>query len=149
MTPVRVPAPSEAAHWSRAQALATAVLGLALLLGTAAGRLAQTGAPFPDVKTAEAETRAAPVRGPASRQAVGVPAPAATRPVAAGVDINRADSLALQQLPGIGPVLAERIVAYREAHGRFGSVDDLREVSGIGPKRFERIQPLIRIGDGP
>ena len=52
------------------------------------------------------------------------------------VSLNSADAEVLATLPGIGPVLAERIVAYREAHGGFGSVEELQDVSGIGPARL-------------
>lgn len=56
----------------------------------------------------------------------------------APLDINRADRDALQSLPGIGPVLARKIVAYRSENGSFGSVADLENVSGIGPVLMER-----------
>lgn len=59
------------------------------------------------------------------------------------VDLNAASALELQELPGIGPVLAERIVSHREANGPFESVDDVQEVAGIGPKTMESIRPLI------
>lgn len=61
------------------------------------------------------------------------------------VDINHADITALQTLPGIGPTLAGRIVAYREAHGAFQEVDALMEVEGIGPKRFEKLKPWLKV----
>jgi competence protein ComEA len=50
------------------------------------------------------------------------------------VNVNTADAGALTALPGIGEVLAQRIVDFREAHGPFGALADLGEVSGIGPK---------------
>jgi comEA protein len=59
------------------------------------------------------------------------------------VNINTADATALAALPGIGPVYARRIVAYREAHGPFRSVDDLLEVSGIGRKRLGALRSLV------
>ncbi|GBC92222.1 ComE operon protein 1 [bacterium HR15] len=59
------------------------------------------------------------------------------------LDINRATAEELEQLPGIGPVLAARIVEYRRAHGRFQSVDELLEVRGIGPKRLEQLRPYV------
>lgn len=49
------------------------------------------------------------------------------------IDVNTADAATLEDLPGVGPVLAERIVAHREASGRFTALEDLLEVSGIGP----------------
>lgn len=67
------------------------------------------------------------------------------------LDLNRARSAELNQLQGIGPKLAERIVNYRNAHGAFRSIDDLRKVSGIGPKTLERIRPWVCVdpGDAP
>src|SRR6516165_8127245 len=59
------------------------------------------------------------------------------------MDLNRARAAELNQLPGIGPKLAERIVSYRNANGPFRSIDDLRRVSGIGPKTLERIRSWI------
>ncbi|VTR97138.1 ComEA family DNA-binding protein [Tuwongella immobilis] len=58
------------------------------------------------------------------------------------IDINRADLATLQRLPGIGPVLASRIIASREERP-FEQLMDLRRVSGIGPKRIEQLRPLI------
>jgi competence protein ComEA len=59
------------------------------------------------------------------------------------VNINTADSVALDALPGIGPTLAQRIVDYRQAHGTFVGIEDILEVSGIGPGTFEKIRDLI------
>jgi competence protein ComEA len=59
------------------------------------------------------------------------------------LDINRATAAELEELPGIGPVLAERIVEHREANGPFGEVGDLRDVSGIGERTLERLADLI------
>lgn len=56
-----------------------------------------------------------------------------------GIDINRADTPALELLPGIGPTLALRIVADRERHGSFASCRDLRRVHGIGEKILQRV----------
>ncbi|MCS7065999.1 MAG: helix-hairpin-helix domain-containing protein [Fimbriimonadales bacterium] len=59
------------------------------------------------------------------------------------VDLNRATAEELEALPGIGPVLAARIVEYRQMRGRFQSVDELLEVRGIGPKRLEQLRPYV------
>jgi len=64
---------------------------------------------------------------------------------ATAVNINSASAAELQNLPGIGPVTAERIVAYRTEHGRFASVDDLIQVKGVGQKTLENIRKLVRI----
>lgn len=62
--------------------------------------------------------------------------------VASPVDINTADSLALVQLPGIGPAFAKRIIAYRQALGGYDSVGQLRKVYGLPPETFQRIAPM-------
>ncbi len=69
---------------------------------------------------------------------------APTAPVV--VDLNLADAAALDTLPGVGPVTAAAILAYRDAHGGFTSVEQLREVDGIGPKTYERLAPLVQVG---
>lgn len=60
------------------------------------------------------------------------------------VDLNTADAAALAELPGIGEVLAGRIIDFRAEHP-FASVDELGDVSGIGPKLFEQLRPLVRV----
>lgn len=57
--------------------------------------------------------------------------------------LNSATAEQLDTLPGIGPALAQKIVAYRDAHGPFTSVDQLSNVSGIGPSKLEQIKPLV------
>lgn len=59
------------------------------------------------------------------------------------VDINTAGLAQLETLPGIGPALAQRIVDYRTQHGSFHSVDDLQNVSGIGPSKYAEIKDFI------
>ena len=61
------------------------------------------------------------------------------------IDINRADAQSLESLPGIGPVLAARIIAWREANGEFPAVEVLGEVSGIGPVLLEQLRPLVTV----
>lgn len=62
------------------------------------------------------------------------------------LDLNRASVAELDQLPGIGPVIARRIVEQRERLGSFRSIEDLRAVRGIGPRLLERVRPHVRIG---
>ncbi|MCY3642848.1 MAG: ComEA family DNA-binding protein [Acidimicrobiaceae bacterium] len=57
------------------------------------------------------------------------------------VDINTANAASLESLPGIGPSLAAAIVEHRQRHGPFAAVDDLIDVSGIGPAKLEQIRP--------
>jgi len=59
------------------------------------------------------------------------------------VELNGASLQELQKLPGIGPKMAERIVAYRQENGRFKSVADLQSVKGIGVKKMEKLGPLV------
>jgi competence protein ComEA len=59
------------------------------------------------------------------------------------VDVNRAGAAELEALPGIGPVLAERIVAHRQEHGPFVSVDDLQGVRGIGPSLLADLRDRV------
>lgn len=61
------------------------------------------------------------------------------------VGLNTADLGALDGLPGVGPVLAQRILDWRTAHGRFSSVDELGEVSGIGDKVLATLRPLVTL----
>ena len=98
-----------------------------------------------------------------------VPAPGETPPVTAGgtgspagsgggaggvggvgggaglVNLNTADATALETLPGIGPALAQRITEYRQQHGSFKTVDQLDEVSGIGPALLEKLRSKVTV----
>jgi competence protein ComEA len=61
------------------------------------------------------------------------------------LDLNTATAQDFDALPGIGPVLADRIVSWRTEHGRFGSVDQLREVSGIGESKYQSLKAKVRV----
>ena len=82
---------------------------------------------------------------------VGIPPPPGAEPAPAGgapavpdkVDLNSATPTELDSLPGVGPVTAQRIVDWRTDHGRFDSVDQLREIDGIGPSKFAKLQDLV------
>jgi competence protein ComEA len=73
------------------------------------------------------------------------PAPVAPGPSAVPdkVDLNTATLAALDTLPGVGPVTAQRIVDWRTEHGHFDSVEQLREIDGIGPSRFTKLKDLV------
>jgi competence protein ComEA len=71
----------------------------------------------------------------------GGPATPGTGPI----DLNSATADLLDTLPGVGPTLAGRILEWREQHGRFSSVDELLEVSGIGPKTLAELAPLVTV----
>lgn len=78
--------------------------------------------------------------------AVSEPEPERTRPAlpATPLAINHCSAESLTALPGVGPVLAERIVAEREQHGPFDDPADLQRVKGIGPKLSARVSPFLR-----
>lgn len=61
------------------------------------------------------------------------------------INLNTASAADLQRLPGIGPALSGRIIAYRQAHGAFAHVDDITRVRGIGPKTLARLKPLLTV----
>jgi competence protein ComEA len=88
----------------------------------------------PRAASAGVSARPGPARVPA-------PAPAGS---AAPLDLNHATAAELDALPGIGPVLAARIVEHRRQHGPFRSVEELRAVPGIGPRLFARLRPALR-----
>ena len=83
-----------------------------------------------------------PVGGSASG-AEGSPAPAGG--ASASVNLNTADSVQLQTLPRVGPVLAERIIAWRSEHGRFSRPEDLDAVPGIGEAMMAALLPLVTV----
>ncbi len=62
------------------------------------------------------------------------------------IDLNRATAQDLDAIPGIGPALAKRIVDYRNAHGPFKKIEDLIEVSGIGPQNLQKLKPYLGLG---
>ena len=61
------------------------------------------------------------------------------------ININTADEILLQQLTGVGPVTAQKIVDYREQHGKFKAIEELKNVSGIGEKTFEKMRDDVTI----
>ncbi|MFI9598375.1 helix-hairpin-helix domain-containing protein [Streptomyces sp. NPDC052043] len=81
--------------------------------------------------------------GPGPGSPVGAAGTGAAGTPRAPVSLNTASADQLQTLPGVGPVLAGRIVDYRTQHGGFRSVDQLREVSGIGTRRFADLRDLV------
>ena len=66
-------------------------------------------------------------------------------PAGSLIDLNTADLSALDSLPGVGAVLAQRILDWRTQHGRFSSVDELGEVTGIGDKLLAQIGPKVKV----
>ncbi len=112
---------------------------------TASGGLAEGGSPADGVNLARVLTdgELLDLRAP---QSTGPAAAAPTEPAA--LDLNTATAEQLQQLPGVGPVLAERILTHRQEAGGFATVEQLLEVPGIGPSRFAELQEQVRVGAG-
>ena len=108
--------------------------------------------PVGDVASAEGQTQQAVlprekptiVARPALRPASPTPT-AGSQEKQRKLDLNRATAEELQGLPGIGPVLAQRVIAQRTTHGPFHTVDDLRGVKGIGKKRMDQLRPLVMV----
>ena len=74
----------------------------------------------------------------------GVDSPISSGTTASGlININTADSTALQEIPGVGPATADKIIAYRNENGRFASKEDIKNVSGIGDKTYEKMKDKI------
>ncbi len=114
------------------------LLALVLLLGTAHD-LWRAHHPGWLPAASEAPPVAAPA--PAVPQGAGPgPGPAASH----ALDLNAATVAELDALPGIGPVLAGRIIDHRRRHGAFRRVDELLSVPGIGPRLLERLRPALR-----
>ena len=90
---------------------------------------------------------AAPAGGQPSAGAAAITpgTPGASAGASALVNLNTADAAALDTLPGVGPVLAQRILDWRTEHGRFSSVEELGEVSGIGDKALERLRSKVTV----
>ena len=116
-----------------------------------ADALAAAGGLLPEADPAS--VNAAAVLSDGQQIAIGVPgavgpgdgAPAAAAAEGALLDLNAATTGDLDALPGIGPVLAQRIVDHRAAHGPFTSVDQLDDVSGIGPAIFAELAQRVRV----
>jgi competence protein ComEA len=90
----------------------------------------------------DGEQIAVPVAG-AAAPVGGVPGGGAVVP--GKVNINTADAATLETLPRVGPAMAERIIAWRDANGRFAAVEDLMSVSGVGEKTFESLRELVTV----
>lgn len=77
------------------------------------------------------------------------PAPTSSPGSAGGqIDINTATAAQLEEIPGVGPVLAQRIIMYRDQNGGFASVEQLTEVSGIGEATFAQMQAMVTVSGG-
>ena len=64
------------------------------------------------------------------------------------IDLNTATATELMQLPRVGARTAERILAFRQAHGPFRRIEEVMSVKGIGEKQFRKLAPYLRVGQG-
>jgi competence protein ComEA len=101
--------------------------------------LLNLAAPIADGIQVVVPQRAPPGRPPSSSASSSASAGGSSGPVR----LSTATVEQLDELPGVGPVTAQRIVDYRDEHGGFASVDDLDAVPGIGPKRLEQLRELV------
>jgi competence protein ComEA len=99
------------------------------------------GWPVPQDAPSPAEPEQPTAQAPVAAPVTSVP----QATTAAKVNLNRASADELQILPGVGPVLAQRMVDWRKAHGRYRTVDDLQGVKGIGKKRLEQLRLLVTV----
>ncbi len=82
---------------------------------------------------------------PGSASSHSAPPGRTTNPSGVLLDLNAATLAELDALPGVGPVTAQAILDYRNAHGRFGSIGELRKVDGIGEGKFAKLKPLVTV----
>ncbi len=73
------------------------------------------------------------------------PHPKAPKKAPSVVHLNTANATQLETLPGVGPKMAQRILAYRKGVGHFTQVEELMDVKGIGPKTFAKMKPFLRL----
>lgn len=135
---VRLPAGSrvgDAVHAAGGLSPGSSTIGLSMARRLVDGEQILVGAPAPTA------AGAAPASATPSSSSGGAAAASADAPL----DLNAATAAQLDALPGVGPVLAQRIVAWREQHGGFTSPDQLRQVSGLGGKKGEALMPLVRV----
>jgi len=96
---------------------------------------------------ADLRTQNEALRNQLSQQATKNVASASVENQSDKININTADATELDKLPGIGPAKAADIIAYRESKGGFQTIEELKEVKGIGDKTFENLKDLVTVGE--
>lgn len=98
--------------------------------------------PFASLTKAGASTQNGQLNGTENRTVTSIEV---DNPVSNAIDLNFSTSRELEALPGIGPILAKRIVDHRKLVGEFQSIQDLDRVKGIGAKKLQALRPLVKI----
>jgi len=127
---------TRAERWAALAALAV----LIFTLGFFAGRSARGGGFVIETALSGNQAPTVSLSETAATEAV-------SEPLQAKVNINTADAAELATLPGIGEVLADRIIDYREAYGAFVIIEQITDVPGIGEKLLESIRAFITVGE--
>lgn len=130
---------------TRREALAVVTLAGLFLLGLGVRHFQKQQVPPLQVDSLVARPAADSVTSSASEEASSIPTPSAQNPI----NVNSASETVLERLPGVGPVLADRIDRYRSNRREFQQVDELQRVNGIGPKTLETLRPLVRVSPPP
>ena len=107
--------------------------------------------PSPASPPGDVQLQSSTVVAPSGLQAAARRAAQLSRPLLPGerIDLDRADVSEITRLPRVGPGLAQRIVAWRDLHGPFGSLSRLDSVSGVGPKLLDAIVPYVSFSGIP
>jgi len=107
--------------------------------------------PSPDAPPGDVRLQSTASTQPGGLQATARRAAQLARPLMPGerIDLDRADVSEITRLPRVGPGLAQRIVAWRDQHGPFGSLSRLDSVSGVGPKLLDAIMPYVSFSGIP
>ena len=130
-------------RWNWVITLAAVFLAFCLGFGVARWTQHTDGVTVRTARTIPAQTESALPSVPAASAPTEKSTAAPTE--AGPLDLNRATAQELTTLPGIGEVLAQRIVDYREAHGSFQSVEELIAVEGIGEGKLEKLRELVTV----
>ncbi|MFB6272128.1 MAG: ComEA family DNA-binding protein [Salinibacter sp.] len=126
---------------TRHEGLAVLTLASLFLLGLTVRHLQEQQVPPVAVDSLVVQSQKAVSAQTASATQAPSPSPSADNPV----NVNTASRQALTALPGIGPALSKRIEAYRSSQGRFQRIEELKRVSGIGPKTLATLRPMVQV----
>ena len=107
--------------------------------------------PSPSVPPGDVQLQSASIPRPSALRETARRATQLARPLLPGehIDLDRADVSEITRLPRVGPALAQRIVAWRNEHGPFGSLARLDSVSGVGPALLKAVQPFVSFSGIP